>query len=148
MSESSEDNTWVRLLRRLPANLHDGLTLILTTGAELVVQRFIRLEADVLVLRGRMAGTQDTGRVVIIPYSQLTALALGKLLIDAEIQSIFGEEGGEFAAPLPAAEAPADVPAPPTVNGDGADVNTPSKPAMPSKSLLLAKLRARLAEKK
>jgi hypothetical protein len=148
--------SWIALLRRIPANLHDGLVLTLTTGGEVVVQRFVKLDADVAILRGRMAGTQDNGRLVVLPYSNLIAINFTRRISDAEIETIFGKNTQAFAASI-SLSAPAttesesaggnDVAA--HEDGDNANadaVNAPAKPAMPSKTILIAKLRARLNE--
>jgi hypothetical protein len=139
---------WINLFSRIPANLHDSLALILVTGSELVVQKFIKLDSEFIVLRGRMAGTTDGGRVVVLPYQQLVAFAFTKRMTDPEVEAIFGEGGAQFAAALAAIPDTADAPAEtaPTVPAADPEVNTPAKAAMPSKSMLLAKLRARLAE--
>ena len=143
--------SWVNLFRRIPANLHDSLQLTLVNSMEIVVQTILKLEPDFVVLRGRMAGTQDQGRVAIVPYTQLLSVAFTKKMTDPEVVALFGASATAFAAPL--AVAAADVPlAEPTAEEDMADDtpvaggHTPGRPEMPSKSILLAKLRARLTE--
>lgn len=145
--------SWIALLRRIPANLHDGLVLSLTTASEVVVQRFIKLDADVAILRGRMAGTQDNGRLVILPYDNLVAINFTRRISDAEIETIFGKNTQAFAAGMALSAAssaenestePAEAGA---ENGAAADSDSAAvKPAMPSKTILIAKLRARLNE--
>jgi hypothetical protein len=139
---------WINLFSRIPANLHDSIALILVTGSELVVQKFVKLDNEFVVLRGRMSGTTDGGRVVVLPYPQLMAFAFTKRMTDPEVEAIFGEGGAQFAAALAAIPDTDDAAAETasTVPAADADVNTPAKAAMPSKSMLLAKLRARLAE--
>jgi hypothetical protein len=147
--------SWIALFRRIPANLHDGLVLSLTTGAEVVVQRFVKLDTDVVILRGRMAGTQDNGRVVILPYCNLIAVNFTRRISEAEVESIFGKNTQTFAANIVLATAAtadaaescddsAEEAQAANTQSDAAD--TPTKPAMPSKTILIAKLRARLNE--
>lgn len=147
-----QSTNWINLLSRIPAEYHESLAFILNTGSELVVQRLLRLEPDFVVLRGRMAGTQDNGRVVVVSYDQLCALAFQRRMTDPEVEAVFGGGVPPFAAAAPAAEAaaadPVAAPEESTVNGPEGDVNTSPKPSLPSKSMLLAKLRARLAEAK
>ncbi len=148
--------SWITLFRRIPANLHDGLILTLGTGAEVVVQKLVKLDTDVVILRGRMAGTQDSGRVVILPYCHLIAINFARRLSEADVDTIFGKNTQPFAADIalsagaaPAAAAEGDEEdeareeeaAPAPANGP-----TPAKPALPSKAELLAKLRARLGD--
>jgi hypothetical protein len=152
-----QGDSWIALFRRIPANLHDGLVLSLTTGAEVVVQRFVKLDTDVAILRGRMAGTQDNGRVVILPYSYLIAINFTRRISEAEVETIFGKNTQTFAANIVLSAAPAaDADAAESCDDLAEDASaehaqreaadTPTKPAMPSKSILIAKLRARLNE--
>lgn len=144
---------WIALFRRIPLNLHDGLILSLTTGSEVVVQKFVKLEPDFVILRGRMAGTQDNGRVVLLPYSNIVTINVTRRLLEAEIEGIFGKDTQGFAASVPLTAASAAEAAGGDTALDTAEVvaeanagNGPAKPAMPSKTALLAKLRARLNE--
>jgi hypothetical protein len=153
-------------LRRLPAALHDGLIIVTSSTGEIVVQSIVRAERDFLVIRGRMSGSQDTGRVVFIPFDQINYVVLGKKPADAELQGLLAKpvEGARAdpaseSAPVESAsqeseafiptppvatepQVPPDEPAPPPRPGP---VAGPGKPAPPSKTILLARLRARLA---
>ncbi len=149
-------DSWIAMFRRIPSNLHDTLSLGLTTGSEIVVQKIIRLEPDFMIIRGRVAGTQDSGRIVMIPYAELTYVAIQRFLKDPEVEAIFGKgerwavaemvlsstEGAPLGDPIeetPAAEV-ASVDEPPPV------VNPAKKPETTSKTALLAKLRDRLKD--
>ena len=142
------NQAWITLFWRIPADLHDTLALGLATGAEIVVQRIVKLEPDFMIIRGRLAGTQDTGRVVMVPYPQLTFVAIQRDLKDSEVEAIFGK-----GAPPPLASLP------PTADGADAEQeavmeevapNEPTaaakKPEGVSKAVLLAKLRERLKD--
>jgi hypothetical protein len=136
--------SWVTLIRRIPANLHDGLVLTLTTGAEVVVQRFVKLEAEYAILCGRMAGTQDNGRIVVLPYSNLVAVNVTRRLTEPETEAIFGKDTEAFAAAAPIGGEPGEH-----ANGAADEEGTEeqaAKPAMPSKTALLKKLRERLRD--
>ena len=76
------NQAWIGLFRRIPVDLHDTLALGLTTGSEIVVQKIVKLEPDFMIIRGRLAGTQDTGRLVMVPYPQLTFVAIQRDLKD------------------------------------------------------------------
>src|SRR2546423_9917533 len=98
------NQAWITLFRRIPSDLHDALALGMATGAEIVVQKIVKLEPDFMMIRGRLAGTQDSGRVVFIPYPQLTYVAVQRALTDAESEAIFGH--GEASAFAQAESAP------------------------------------------
>jgi hypothetical protein len=153
------DQAWIAMFRRIPANLHDTLALGLTTGVEIVIQKIVRLDPDFMIIRGRLAGTQDAGRVVLIPYSQLTFVAVIRDLKEAEVEAFFGksappvtpraqaELGHEESA---ASEEPEETPAAPLEDATqcvpAPAVNPPKKPEAVSKTVLLAKLRERLKD--
>ncbi|MSQ97375.1 MAG: hypothetical protein EXR98_22870 [Gemmataceae bacterium] len=135
------NEAWIAMFRQIPIALHDTLALGLTTGSEIVIQRIVQLASNFMIIRGRLAGTQDAGRIVLIPYEQLAFLAVQRDLKDAEVEAIFGQDApGDFAA-LP-------VNGEPLLQAEYATViDTPSevkKPAAVSKSALVAKLRDRL----
>ena len=156
--------SWISLFERIPTTLHDTLAITLATGAEILMQSMLRLESDFAILRGRMSGSTDAGRVLIIPYDQIVNLAFTKRMLEPEVQAVFGKTlesptalngtapaGAEAAVaagpspvevPRPAGVAPTSVSrttAPAAAAGTG-------QPPPPSKSILLARLRARLAE--
>jgi len=147
---------WVELIKRIPAALHDNLMAVTSTGAEIMIQSIMRLEDEFVILRGRPAGSTEQGRVLLLPWDQLNHVAFHKSIAETEVQRIFGngeavaaevvEHASEKAAakPEPATTSEAAPPEPAT----NASVPVPApaaKPAPLSKSILLARLRARMA---
>jgi hypothetical protein len=151
-----QGNSWIAFFRRVPVNLHDSLAITVTTGSEIVIQSIVRLDEDFAIFRGRLAGTQDNGRIVILPYTQLVSVAFNRHLKDADVEVIFGAATPMAApielsigdAPLGHEEKPTEEPVAeePVATRAPAATPAPVRPAMPSKSILLAKLRARLAD--
>jgi hypothetical protein len=161
--------SWIALFNRIPGKLHDSLALTLITGAEILMQSILRLESDYAIIRGRMSGSTDAGRVIVLPYNQIVNLAFTKRMLEAEVQAIFGKileqvtaqtadapAGDEAAAPAePVEEVPQEVEETPnpgvtvamrTILPPAPASPGKSQPQQPSKSILLARLRARLAE--
>ena len=137
MSQNANE-AWIALLQRIPSDLHDALALGMATGAEIVVQKIVKLEPEFLMIRGRLAGTQDTGRVVFVPYSQLTYIAVQRDMKDAEMDAIFGKAGAQNAIELsPIAKETGAAAAP--------VVDSPQKPD-PNKKALLERLRGQLRD--
>lgn len=143
---------WDALLRKIPANYHAGLSVSTLAGAEIILQSIIRLEPTHALVRGRPAGSTDGGRIMIIPFDQIDFVSFTQRLSEAEVQAIFGSATTNFpeisvrpeqpeANGTPPAESPVKnlttPPAPP---------EPANKSGRPSKSMLLAKLRARLGE--
>ena len=141
------------MFRRIPADLHDTLALGLTTRAEIAIQKILKLELDFMIIRGRLSGTLDAGRVMLIPYSQLAFVAVIRDLKEEEVEAIFGKGAPPAVADLPesaAGEEPRATPVAPLADATRsvpiAAVNPAKKPEMVSKTVLLAKLRERLKE--
>src|SRR5262249_4778363 len=115
-----------------------------------------RLDADYMILRGRVAGSSEAGRIILLPYNQISSLAINRALLDNDVEALFGDV--EASEPSPAATIPST--AMPTARPAEKPVSSaaPQAPAAtassrsaapgshkPSKSILLARLRARLA---
>jgi hypothetical protein len=147
---------WIDVLNRIPANLHDSLALGLVTGGEVVVQQVIRMENDFVVVRGRMAGSTAEGRVLIVPYSHMTLLAFNKPMPEPEAQELFNNTLAPATRTSRATKVESKVAEPAIIEETplAEPVVLPEKPASKSgpkppqsKSILLARLRERLAEK-
>lgn len=80
---------WIAVFRRMPAPLHDGLALLTATGTELIVQRVLRLERDFMVFLGRLSGSQDGGKIILLPYDQISNLVIAKKLTETEATEMF-----------------------------------------------------------
>ena len=157
-------SVWVSLLQRIPEKQHENLVLVTTAGAEIMVQRIICHEETYMILRGRPTGSTDIARNILLPFDQLNYLAFHKPMLEEDILAMFAPKGAvESATPVGAtaaeappdekaapAAAPAEAVAPPPV-----DAPMPPQPEVPaesdrlgppSKSMLLARLRARLGK--
>jgi hypothetical protein len=154
---------WIALFQRIPAEQHDTLMLMTATGAEIVLQRIVRLEGDFMIAVGRLSGSTDQGRLLIIPFDQLTYISFNKKLSDEEIETSIGQPAAATLPPQSGAAAPllpAKKPetAAPVTSNSSADTPMPAdhreppaakptqKSSPPSKSVLLARLRQRLAD--
>src|SRR4051812_37494872 len=84
---------WIALFRRIPAEQHDSLLLMTATGNEIVLQRLLRLERDFLVGIGRLSGSTEHGKMLVIPYDKLTYVGFNKRLTEPEIEKMLGQAG-------------------------------------------------------
>jgi len=154
------DSAWIALLRTIPQALHDNLVLVTRIGQEFTVRNIFRMEEDFVVIRGRMSGTVDAGRVFVIPYTELHFVGFQKPLKEKDVAAIFSgqftgthsadeKEGAvEGAAPTPEPLPPAPVEpvaAPEATPGPSSVPEIEIKPKPPAKGLLLERVRARLA---
>jgi hypothetical protein len=115
-----QDKCWATLLSYIPPQQHDGLMLVTTSGTEIAIQTILRVESQFMAIKGRLAGSQDTGRLFFIPFSQIDYFGFQKSVREEEFHEQFGglrmpgsEE--ESAAPVPPEAVPAPVAAPPVV---------------------------------
>lgn len=102
---------WKALLRSIPEEHVDNLMLMTAQGTEVNVQQILRMDEDVVIVRGRIAGSNDAGRIFILPYAHFSHSGFQRPLTDAQLQAIFGITCA--APPAKAPEAPAAEPAPP-----------------------------------
>jgi hypothetical protein len=140
---------WLSVLGRIPPPQHNCLVILTTSGMEIMLREIVRMENDFIILRGRMAGSTDDGRAIILPFDQINYLGFNKMMSEAELQAMFGQSDAQSppAAPTPIEKPPAVAPppagTPPPAAAPGGKAT--AKAAHPSKSLLLARLRARLS---
>lgn len=146
---------WIRLLRRIPPSQVDNLAIVTSAGAELSIQSILRLDEDFLVLRARLTGTSDAGRAFFVPYEQIDFVGTQKSVREEDIRALF--DGPD---PRPLAEQVVAAPAGEVDSGAMAEIapQAPAEPprpappapgpgdarALPTKSKVLANLRARL----
>src|SRR5205085_2679930 len=76
---------WVSVLRRIPPQHHDNLVVVTATGMEIMIRAIVRLEEEFVILRGRMAGSTDAGRVLVLPFDQINYLGFNKTMTEVDI---------------------------------------------------------------
>jgi hypothetical protein len=128
-----QNGGWVELFRLVPEKLHDNLIVMMADGSEVAVQDIIRLEPEYVVLRGRAAGTSDTGLAFFLPYEGIVFVRLVRPVPEEVVYGLYGmtpperkpvekpsaaaeggkPDGGEMLAELPAEEG---APATGTIN--------------------------------
>jgi hypothetical protein len=155
-----QNAAWMALWRRLPPDQHDNLVVTTVARTEIAIQNVLRIEQDFVVVRGRLAGSSDTGRVFFIPYTQIDYAGFQKSLREEEFALLFGEGEMATAVPEPLSAPPAPsgptTPLPPSkpsasslthggthggTHGDRA--RNGNRPPLPLKSELLERLRSR-----
>jgi hypothetical protein len=153
-----QNAAWMTLLRQIPPNRHEIVVLVTCAGTEISMQNLVRLEENYAVVRGRLSGTTDTGRIFFIPYDQLNYLGFQKELKDADIHAIYGEREPEPAKVISSAdnesppptqsEPPALDPAelrpqdPPQLDNSQDPLKTETRLSIPRRSRILERLRA------
>ena len=103
-----QNAAWEALLRHIPAEQQNGYMIVTTSGVEIAVQNFLRIESELLVFKGRLSGSQDQGLLFFIPYARLEYIGTMKAVKDTEVEETFGSlKFPAQAAVAPVAVAPA-----------------------------------------
>jgi hypothetical protein len=84
-----QHSAWVTLLKHIPEVYHASLMLVTTFGAEITFQVVLRIDPECLAVKGRIAGTQDAGKIFFVPYDQIAYFGFQKALKEAEFNEIF-----------------------------------------------------------
>jgi hypothetical protein len=139
---------WVKLLRHIPLSEQARLMLVTASGTEISIQCFLRIDPECLALKGRLAGSQDAGRVFFVPYSHIDYFGFQQPVKESEFHEIFGnlDIPGVHApaVPPPAAAGTPATPTAPQPSGASSETSggTPRNP-LAIKSAVLEKFRSR-----
>jgi hypothetical protein len=131
---------WIALLRHIPPDQQGRFMLVTASGTEIAIQSFLLIEGEFVAVKGRLSGTQETGRVFFIPYAHIDYFGFSQAIKDSEFTEMFGTlevpapapvlsfeaTNGHTAAPGPAALPPEREPTP---------VSSPSRPSIRSEVL-------------
>lgn len=121
--------SWEALLKHIPADLQCQYMIVTSSGVEIAVQNFLRIESEILVFKGRLSGSQDQGILFFLPYTHIDYVGTSKSVKDSE----FAETFGSFTFPKPAPEPPPQaVPAEPPRHAEAA-VSPSARPAPEAK---------------
>ena len=110
---------WVAILQAIPADKMNQFTVVITGNTEITLQSILRFDRDFAVLKGRLSGSQDAGRVFFVPYVHMINLGTLYPIKDEDYEAIFGTLMIPTSEPAlrPAVPMPAPEPAPVAVNG-------------------------------
>ncbi|MGL4554948.1 MAG: hypothetical protein ACRC33_27590 [Gemmataceae bacterium] len=132
--------TWIALFRHIPPEKHPQFSLMTVNGTEISVQLIMRLEADFAIIKGRLSGSQDAGRVFFIPYASIDTFSYTNPVREIDVTELFDPLKFD-AAPEPVAPEPEPPPVAPSekvavaVAGKGSDQGSGPKPAIRSEVL-------------
>ena len=136
-----QSHVWTTLLRQIPAEKHDCLMIMTTSRVEINLQAVLRLDADYLAIRGRLAGSQDAGRVFFIPFNHIDYLGFQREVKEAEFQEMFAGLDQVQAPEKPPEAVPATATPADEVTSSGS--SSSGKTPLPIKSAILDRFRAR-----
>jgi hypothetical protein len=80
-----DNASWKRLFASIRPEDQESLVLITTGSLEIAVQSFSRLEDEIVLIRGRVSGQQEGGRLFMLPYSNILSVYVNRRIIQEEI---------------------------------------------------------------
>jgi len=80
------ESTWANLLANMPGEWRDTLVVKTMTGTEISVQSIVRIDSNLLVIRGRVAGTTDQGQLYFVPLERLETVCIQRPPKEDEVQ--------------------------------------------------------------
>jgi hypothetical protein len=149
-----QNNEWIELFNLFPAVQHDKLMIQMTNGIEIAITSLLRLEGPYAVVRGRVAGTSDAGRVFFVPFDRISYLCFQKEVQEAAIYALFGQQppaAAPAAGPAPEETTPPAAPEPAPATAPAAEAAPePAPPPQPAelgvdRNQLLERIRSRAA---
>ena len=143
---------WKAIFNRVPREHHEIMMVVTTIGIEINVKSIQLLEPEYVVIRGRLGGTTDAGRVFFVPYDQINYITFNKEIREEHVADMLGlerpppkapmQEGDSVrAAPEAAVEEKKDEP------GHAPAAGPPKPEAQPGKMALLERIRSRIRPK-
>lgn len=142
------DKDWVEFFKAIPEQEHELLMVSLKNGAEVAFQRIMKYMDKIMVVRGRLGGTDDADRIFCIPYEHIDLAFFTRPQSDQVVQDMFGELiGGIRRAFLASEEAEEDKAE--AADAVSADVNTDGAIPVTDKppAVNVSALRSRLLHK-
>src|SRR5262245_44862075 len=121
-----QSSHWIALLKKLPDEVHNQLSVVTEGGSELLIQTVLQMEGEWLLIKGRMAACQDTGRLYYVPYDRIDYIGFNRLVKEEEFRAWYSA--------TPAAGTPA-TPA--------TDASSAGRTGSPNRAALLERVRSR-----
>jgi hypothetical protein len=132
--------TWIALFRHIPPDHHPRFSLVTVNGTEISLQQILRLEAEFAIIKGRLSGSQDAGRVFFIPYASIDTFSFTNPVREADVAELFDSLKFDEPVPVPVpTPAPEPQPIAPSAqaaaNGKPVDPGSGPKPVIRSEVL-------------
>ena len=146
-----QNDMFAWILCRVPVEQYNQLTIVTSSGTEIAVQTLLRVEIDFVAIKGRLAGSQDAGRVFFIPFANIDYFGFQRDVREAEFDEMFGT--GSLTVAGSAAPADADVVAAPpaaalppaATEAAPVSASVSQRTPLPLKSEVLERFRSRIA---
>src|ERR1043166_6893589 len=86
-----QSTPWIALLKKIPAEQHNQLSLVTTSGIEMALQTILVVEGECLVFKGRLSGSQDAGRLFYVPFDRIDYVGFNRVVGEDEFKAWYGD---------------------------------------------------------
>lgn len=80
---------WEVLLSHFPPQVYQRLMLVTRGGTEFAVQSILRIDHEFMAIKGRVAGSQDAGRLFFVPFDQVDYFGFQDVVKETEFHELF-----------------------------------------------------------
>jgi hypothetical protein len=138
-----QSSSWAALLQFIPPTEQDKLMLVTTSGIEIALQAILRVDPECLAIKGRLAGSTDSGRVFFIPYDRIDYFGYQQPVKESDFHELFSRFS--FPAEGCEQEQPSERAEPPEQASVRSPASTLQRTPAPIKSAVLERFRSRLS---
>ncbi len=82
---------WIAILQKVPETLHDQVVFSLSTGIDVYTQRLLQQGEQMLLLRGRLGGSDEAERIFMIPWTEIKLMFFSRPVEDEILFRVFGD---------------------------------------------------------
>jgi hypothetical protein len=82
-------NAWATLLRHIPPEQHGKIMVVTGSGVEVAVQNILRIDNEFMAFKGRLAGSQDQGRLFFVTFHNIDYINFKDAVQDDEFHAMF-----------------------------------------------------------
>src|SRR6266478_6402720 len=141
---------WKAMFNRIPREHHEFMMVVTSIGIEINVKSIELLEPEYAVIRGRLGGTTDAGRLFFVPYDQINYVTFNKEIKEQQVAEMLGLDAPPIKGPIPegdAVKAAAEEAGEAEIE-EAVHLPEPAKPeTLPGKMALLERIRSRIRPK-
>lgn len=81
-----DSKAWQKLFLSIRGEDQDNLVITTAGGPEIAVANIARAEEDVVLIRGRIAGQAESGRLFIVPYQRIVSIYVNRAVLGEEVE--------------------------------------------------------------
>lgn len=79
-------NSWQKLFGSFRPEDQQNLVIAVLGGLEVAVQQIARVEEEIVMIRGRVAGQAENGRLFILPYTRINSVYVNRAVQLEEVE--------------------------------------------------------------